>query len=210
MFKTRRCFITSITTLLISLVIIFLFLHEFSVMDLKARFYDPIPTNYKYTIRVNTFRRNDLLEKFLSHYVTCKDIEEITVVWSDQLNQPPMSLLHRFTDTSEPLGDIVKFEYHKTNSLNNRFLPLHEIKTPGVLSIDDDLIVDCESLTYAHGLWKSHSNALVGKLVIIVIMIILYSSIYSSIFFYVVIINTRSILHSLSILIIIILDIHYY
>lgn len=33
----------------------------------------------RYTVRVNTFRRNDLLEKFLEHYVTCPDIEEIQV-----------------------------------------------------------------------------------------------------------------------------------
>ena len=55
------------------------------------------------------------------------------------------------------------------------FTKLKEIKqavNEAALKRDDDLIVDCESLTYAHGLWKSHSNALVGKLVIIVIMII--------------------------------------
>ena len=34
----------------------------------------------EYTVRVNTFRRLDLLEKFLEHYVTCPDITEIQVL----------------------------------------------------------------------------------------------------------------------------------
>ena len=44
----------------------------------------------KYTIRVNTFRRLDLLKTFLDHYTTCLDVQVVQVVWSDQSNRPPI------------------------------------------------------------------------------------------------------------------------
>lgn len=50
----------------------------------------------KYTIRVNTFRRLDLLKTFLDHYTTCPDVQVIQVVWSDQLNRAPIGLVCYF------------------------------------------------------------------------------------------------------------------
>ena len=52
--------------------------------------------NERYTIRVNTFRRNDLLKQFLDHYTTCPDVKEIQVVWSDQKIAPPFSWLELY------------------------------------------------------------------------------------------------------------------
>lgn len=46
----------------------------------------------KYTVRVNTFRRNDLLKKVVEHYVTCPRIDSIQIIWSDlDAIPPPMS-----------------------------------------------------------------------------------------------------------------------
>jgi hypothetical protein len=45
--------------------------------------------NLKYTVRINTFRRNDLLKRVVKHYATCPRIDAIQIVWSDLENEPP-------------------------------------------------------------------------------------------------------------------------
>jgi hypothetical protein len=108
-----------------------------------------------YTIRVNTFRRNDLLEQFLNHYDKCPDVTEIQVVWSDQKNSPPKNFLNG-------LQRKVTFEVHSFDSLSNRFKPIANVETDLVLSIDDDLIVDCETLQHGARVWSSSPKSLVG------------------------------------------------
>ena len=41
------------------------------------------------SVRVNTFRRNDLLDRFVKHYERCGAAREIVVVWSDAELAPP-------------------------------------------------------------------------------------------------------------------------
>ncbi len=150
-------------TILIIIAILFFISHDFGYLDYPFG-KSQIELN-QYTIRVNSFRRNDLLEKFLNHYTKCSHVKEITVVWSDQEHAPPSNLLKQFTklsSSSDSSSAKVSFEVHSTNSLNNRFLALHDVATEGVLSIDDDLIVDCESLRFAHSVWLSHTDSLVG------------------------------------------------
>ncbi len=142
-----------------------------------------LPDNFtqkrEYTIRVNTFRRLDLLEKFLDHYQTCPDAKYITIVWSDQLNSPPYDMISRFAannpdelnlnnelNTNKNLkvitksGQIIEYEVHKTNSLSNRFKALSKVNTEAVLSIDDDLIISCNTLNRAVGVWNSNKKYL--------------------------------------------------
>jgi hypothetical protein len=135
------------------------------------------------TIRVNTFRRMDLIEGFLGYYTaakrkeTCSFIKEITVVWSDTDSAPPVDLLEKYnakvengkagripdseTSTSTSTSRVV-FEVHDRNSLNNRFLPLQQPSTEAVLSIDDDLIIPCEELARNLIVWSSFPHSLVG------------------------------------------------
>ena len=47
------------------------------------------------SVRVNTFRRNDLLAGFVEHYERCEAAAEIVVVWSDPANAPPRWLARR-------------------------------------------------------------------------------------------------------------------
>ena len=89
-------------------------------------------------IRVNTFRRNDLLAKFVAHYEICDAVAEITVVWSDTEKSPPKWLSKR------PKVDV---EVHSLDSLNNRFLPLKMPLREGVLSLDDDVFVTCQTVS---------------------------------------------------------------
>jgi hypothetical protein len=110
------------------------------------------------TIRVNTFKRNDLLSYFLGYYSSkltrCPIIKEIQVIWSDIDESPPKSLLDQYSaspigsgnDATTDTAPRISFEIHSKNSLTNRFRPSLDIKTDAVLSIDDDLIVPCEYL----------------------------------------------------------------
>jgi hypothetical protein len=106
--------------------------------------------------RVNTFRRLDLLEIFLDSHANCDVVEEITVVWSDQLNPAPLDWERKYR------ADVVKFEVHSADSLNNRFLPLQEIRTNAVLSADDDLSLPCHELDFAMHVWMANQETMVG------------------------------------------------
>jgi len=75
------------------------------------------------TIRVNTFRRLDLLETFLNHYDRCRAVHQIQVVWSDPETPAPTEWSKRYAD-----GNVV-FEVHDTNSLNHRFRCLLPVAT---------------------------------------------------------------------------------
>ncbi len=105
--------------------------------------------NEKLTVRINTYKRLDLLEGFLEYYKLCPVIEQTQVVWSDQEETPPLAWLNKYPN--------VIFEQHKTNSLNNRFRPLQPLPTEAILSIDDDLIIPCDNLKSAH--WSASQLA---------------------------------------------------
>ena len=73
-------------------------------------------------VRVNTFRRLDLLKEFLKYYEDCDIVEEIQVVWSDLASKPPSDWTRKYLKSV--------FEIHLVNnSLTNRFIPLMPIKT---------------------------------------------------------------------------------
>lgn len=121
-----------------------------------------------FVIRVNTFRRLDLLEIFLDSHAHCPCVEEIQVVWSDLENPAPLHWTNQPTDPTDPHSRPkynprkVKFEIHTTNSLNNRFKPLLNITTTAVLSADDDLSVPCSDLAFALNVWQANPHVLVG------------------------------------------------
>lgn len=110
------------------------------------------------TIRVNTYRRLDLLRTFLDNYSKCDAINQIVVVWSDPENNDkiPKDWLSLYKK------DQVIFEIHDNNSLNNRFKPLSEMKTNAILSLDDDIIIPCDVIKKSLNIWKANSNVLVG------------------------------------------------
>ena len=96
----------------------------------------PRPARSQLTIRVNTFRRNDLLKPFVEHFAQCDVVREIQVVWSDQENEPPglgmFDLPKRHGGHRKgggARGPSVVFERHTTDSLNNRFLPTIAVPT---------------------------------------------------------------------------------
>lgn len=73
--------------------------------------------------RVNTFRRLDLIETFMDYYLTCNVVRQVHIVWSDQVNIPPIEWHDKYP------SDKYIFELHKTDSLSNRFRVLDRVFT---------------------------------------------------------------------------------
>lgn len=105
------------------------------------------------SVRVNTFRRNDLLLKFMAHYGACHCVREIVVVWSDQLNEPP----HWLAAMKKAF-----IERHSRDSLNNRFVALRQPPTEAVLSADDDVFVSCRDLAAMVDAWSASPRQMLG------------------------------------------------
>jgi cell division protein FtsI/penicillin-binding protein 2 len=138
-FKRSR----TVFLLCFAVFILYLFTTKVADLELISHRYDSRHKDQKeITIRVNTFRRLDLLEMFLDHYEQCSSVQQIQVVWSDQENKAPLEWLKKYT-----LNKVL-FEIHDKNSLSNRFRNLVPVPTEAVLSIDDDLIIPCEGLVY--------------------------------------------------------------
>mmetsp|Transcript_24078 Transcript_24078/g.36118 ORF Transcript_24078/g.36118 Transcript_24078/m.36118 type:complete len:428 (-) Transcript_24078:101-1384(-) len=119
----------------------------------------PLKNEQMYTIVVNTFRRPDMLAKFIKHYQTCPRAESIRVVWSDQQNYPPVpesdpQLFSRFKK--------VVYQIQETDSLNNRFRPIDDLKTNAVFHVDDDIKVPCSDLDFAFEVWQNSPKSMVG------------------------------------------------
>jgi len=115
--------------------------------------------NEKYTVRVNTFRRNHDLKASVEHYINCPSLQEIQIIWPDTENEhPPLS----FFDLQENQKSKLKFEVHSSRSLNTRFSPILPIETEAVLSVDDDVIISCDTIEFAFNVWQSSRYSLVG------------------------------------------------
>jgi hypothetical protein len=90
----------------------------------------------------------------LTHYATCELVTDIHVVWSDTQNAPPLHLL-----ASIPVGQgKIQFETHEKDSLSNRFIAKLDVKTQAVLSVDDDVIIPCEDVSFALGVWQVNNR----------------------------------------------------
>lgn len=112
----------------------------------------------KYTVRINTWRRNEQLLASVNHLITCQNIAQIQVVWCDRDNPPPSELLNYAT------GDVpVVLEHHAINSLNERFRVLSDnTPTYGILSIDDDVLRSCEAIDAGFYRWSDHPDRIIG------------------------------------------------
>ena len=78
------------------------------------------------------------------------------MVWSDQKNSAPLDWVGRY-----PKGKV-QFELQTRDSLSNRFNQILPLETDGVLSVDDDIIIPCDSLAASFRVWQANKRALVG------------------------------------------------
>eukprot|EP00804_Cyclotella_cryptica_P025193 CCRYP_016985-RA/>CCRYP_016985-RA protein AED:0.13 eAED:0.15 QI:0/0/0/1/1/1/2/0/544 len=109
----------------------------------------------QFTIRMNTWHRNEQLILSVNHHAKCEGVKEIQIVWCDSENEPPSEILHHKSGK-------VKVERHTINSLNERFKVLIDPPTLGILSLDDDVLRPCEALDAAFIRWTRHPERMVG------------------------------------------------
>jgi glucuronyl/N-acetylglucosaminyl transferase EXT2 len=123
------------------------------------------PIDYKYfTVRINTWEREDQLQLSIQHHLSCPSVLQIQVIWCiAQANAIPDWLLQLEQDRSphEPVSRVV-IERHAVNSLNERFHILSPIPTAAVLSIDDDVLRPCLALDHAFQKWFRNPDRQVG------------------------------------------------
>lgn len=116
----------------------------------------PIDLEY-YTVRINTYHRNEQLLESLNHHSKCEGVIQIQVIWCDSDNDPPPEIKNHSSGK-------VMIEYHEINSLNERFniLSPQMLKTKGILSIDDDVLRPCDAIDAGFFKWTKFPQYMVG------------------------------------------------
>lgn len=124
------------------------------------------PSRGGYTVLINTWKRNSLLKKSVAHYASCYRTDAIHVVWSE--SDPPSDSLKVYLNkivmskSQAAQKPNIKFDINKEDNLNNRFKPIQGLRTDAIFSIDDDVIVPCDSLDFAFTVWQTAPSAMVG------------------------------------------------
>lgn len=130
-----------------------------SLKEAHSHVLKPITTHAidqsQFTIRMNTWHRNEQLMLSVNHHSKCESVKEIQIVWCDSENEPPNEILHHKSGK-------VKIEKHTINNLNERFKVLMDPPTLGILSLDDDVLRPCEALDAAFIRWTRHPERMLG------------------------------------------------
>ncbi|KAH7286817.1 hypothetical protein KP509_32G023500 [Ceratopteris richardii] len=56
----------------------------------------------------------------------------------------------------------LKIDMHDEDNLNTRFKPLNDLDTDAIFSVDDDVLVPCDTLVFAFTVWTSAQDSMVG------------------------------------------------
>jgi hypothetical protein len=144
----------------------------------------------QFVVVINTYKRPDMLRQAVQHYAqTCGPsigVAQAFVIWAE-LDVTPPSPSSWLVPSSNPQTSTVR--YSKTtlsssaataggatttdtatveiirvtkDSLNSRFLPIHNVASPAIFMVDDDVRVDCTSLRQGFDAWRTNPNAMVG------------------------------------------------
>ena len=111
-----------------------------------------------FTVVINTFKRNDMLESSLNYYVTCPLVKYIYIIWNE--DSIPPSLTDKYSHIKG--SPNIQYIIHKSDSLNNRFKPIDGPHTDGIFTVDDDMRIPCSDLALAHEVWLNNKQSLVG------------------------------------------------
>ncbi|GMH09066.1 hypothetical protein Nepgr_010906 [Nepenthes gracilis] len=124
------------------------------------------PTRGRYTVLINTWKRNSLLKQSVAHYALCRGTDAIHVVWSER--DPPSVDLRAYLEklvlskSEKAHKPNFRFDINQEDNLNNRFKPIEELRTDAVFSVDDDVIVPCATLDFANTVWQTAPSMMVG------------------------------------------------
>ncbi|KAF5283760.1 hypothetical protein FQA39_LY17198 [Lamprigera yunnana] len=109
----------------------------------------------QFTVLLLTYEREQVLLDSIARLRGLPYLNSVIVVWNSP--KPPSQDL-RWPDIGTPLH-IIKAS---RNSLNNRFLPLDNLKTEAVLSVDDDAHLRHDEILFGFRVWREHRDRIVG------------------------------------------------
>lgn len=109
----------------------------------------------KFTVLLLTYEREQVLLDSIARLRGLPYLNSVVVVWNSP--RPPSADL-RWPDIGLPVH-VVKAA---RNSLNNRFLPLENIRTEAVLSVDDDAHLRHDEILFGFRVWREHRDRIVG------------------------------------------------
>ena len=148
----------NILSILISLLFICFTLLALILINLSTQTLEQKPSQHKFTIVINTFKRPDMLESAVTYYSRCRNVHSIHITWSES-TPPPEDLRARYALMNNP---PIIFDTFDKDSLNNRFVPLKSHFTPGIFAVDDDMRVPCDDLELAFETWLNNQRTIVG------------------------------------------------
>ena len=106
------------------------------------------------TLIISTHSRFELLAEQLAYYSKSPVVSTIVVTWHHREIPAPRH--------GRVQGTYIRFESPRTDSLNNRFMPLHHIATDAVLIIDDDIKLHLQDVQNMLAVWRLNRHNLVG------------------------------------------------
>ncbi|CAM6102677.1 unnamed protein product [Calypogeia fissa] len=119
-----------------------------------------LSARHRYTVLINTWKRYELLKQTVAHYATCNNVDAINVIWSEP-EKPSKALSAKLRESLEHKVKF-KFNINEVDELNNRFKPIQDIETDALFSIDDDVLVPCQTMDLAFRVWLSAPDQTVG------------------------------------------------
>ncbi|XP_072393657.1 exostosin-3 [Diabrotica undecimpunctata] len=109
----------------------------------------------QFTVLLLTYEREQVLLDSIARLRGLPYLNSVVVVWNSP--RPPSPEL-RWPDIGAPVHVIKAAR----NSLNNRFLPLENLKTEAILSVDDDAHLRHDEILFGFRVWREHRDRIVG------------------------------------------------
>ena len=102
-----------------------------------------------------TYEREQILIDSLNRLKGLPYLNKVIIVWNSF--KPPKE------DLKWPeIGVALHVIKAKSNSLNNRFLPLDIIETEAILSMDDDVNLRHDEIIFGFRVWRENRDRIVG------------------------------------------------
>ncbi|KAL1494285.1 hypothetical protein ABEB36_009908 [Hypothenemus hampei] len=109
----------------------------------------------QFTILLLTYEREQVLLDSIARLRGLPYLHSVVVIWnSPKLPSPEL----RWPEIGVPVHVIKAAR----NSLNNRFLPLDNLKTEAILSVDDDAHLRHDEILFGFRVWREHRDRIVG------------------------------------------------
>jgi len=116
------------------------------------------PRQDKYSVAISFFSAERLphLPKLIKHYLLSDLVDTVFLTWHDPQIKVPSDI------KSLVSGGRVRILRQNSDSLNNRFNPIRELKTQAIFIADDDIYTPISSVDFAFEVWRARPESIVG------------------------------------------------